>query len=91
MTICLVISTMLVLLMVSALPELMENCDALWQKWNARIEYPSYEAWEFLEGIELYGDFWFQKDVIEYRVWRQKNAKCAWAPAPPLARRLLSM
>lgn len=87
MTIFLALGTLLVLSVIAGLPEIIETCEAMWMSWTTVIEPETDDQFWFVDSIELYGDFWFQKDeFIPRRVWRQKNAKCAWAPEPPMNR-----
>lgn len=86
MTICLVIGIVLMLSIVAGVPEIFERLE----NWMTEIQPQSQQDFDFVEGIELYGEFWFQKDEqMPQRVWRQKNAKCGWAPEPPMKRKIL--
>ena len=93
MTFCLVTGMLMILSAIAGLPEISEKLDAYWfnREEVLKIKVICQRHIDFVDYIELYGDFWFTKEEPQpRRVWRQKNAKCSWAPLPPTGRKMFS-
>lgn len=94
MTIFLVAGTMMILSVIAGLPEIYEKMDKHFFTFGREVTKVRVETQaeiDFVEGIELYGEFWFEREAVVPRpIWRQKNAKCAWKPMPPVGRKMFS-